>query len=74
MIECAEKQGILCSPSDFKYKMKMEVPTPDGSTVGLTVSLLKVDDQKICMEFVKASGDCLQFYESFNTFKKYFGC
>ncbi len=73
MIDCSEKQGIMCTPSDFKYKLKLEVPTPDGSKVCMKVQLLKVDQTKICVEFVKTEGDCLQFYESFNTFKKYFG-
>ena len=37
MAECAQKQGIICDPSDTKYKMKMEVPTADGSKVGMTL-------------------------------------
>lgn len=74
MMECAKKQGIICNPSDLKYKVKMEVPTPDGSKVGITVELLNCGEEKICVEFVKTFGDYLQFYDSFNTFKKYFGC
>ena len=54
MHECAEKQGIICNPSDTKYKMKMEVPTADGSKVGMTLELLDCGDGQVCIEFVKS--------------------
>ncbi len=74
MLDCAEKQGLTFTVSDQKYKMKLVEKTPDGGQIQVTARILKVDDSKVCLEFVRDEGDLIQFYHLFNTFKKFFGC
>jgi hypothetical protein len=44
--------------------------TEDGK-IEMICNILKVDDKKNCVDFTRKSGDCLDFFSTFNDFKDY---
>lgn len=57
-----------------KYKVKFTITTKgvDGKDqkTEMCMRIMKVDDQKNCVEFVKLNGNNVNFHEHFNTIKK----
>jgi hypothetical protein len=39
----------------------------------MKIEILKVDQDKVCIEFSKVDGDYLTFVEEFNTIRNYMG-
>lgn len=72
LAEYADAKGAKIDVSDCKYKAKLSFLT-DEDRVDMTARILKVDDEKVCLEFNRTSGDQLQFFENFTTIKEYFG-
>jgi ATP-dependent protease HslVU (ClpYQ) peptidase subunit len=51
----------------------LQIPLGDEEFVDITAKILKVSDEKVCVEFNKSSGDSLSFFDQFNKIKEYFG-
>jgi len=74
LIQFADAQGFKCDVSKDKYKVKISVLLDEGETVDLVSRILKVDDEKVCMEFSKTGCcDSLLFFDQFNKIKEYMG-
>lgn len=55
-----------------KFKAKLEVLLESGEIVEITAKILKVDEDKVCVEFNKnGCCDSLKFYDEFNKIKEY---
>jgi len=56
-----------------KYKVKFTMITKDQSGVAneveMCVRILRVDDKKVCVEFMKLNGDQIRFHEHFAEFR-----
>ncbi len=72
LIDFAESKGVKLEVSEVKYKAKTSILTEEDR-VDLTMTILRVDPKKYCVEFTKGYGDQLAFYEHYNTVKDYFG-
>jgi hypothetical protein len=53
----ATDQGFACEAAKDKYKAKIHILLENGEAIDLTARILKVDDEKSCVEFNK-SGTC----------------
>lgn len=53
--------------------MQMSITEDDGNKVKLQVNILKVDDDKNCIEALKLEGDRFQFNKTYHELKSYFG-
>ncbi len=40
----------------------------------MKIEILKVDDDKVCIDFTKIDGDYMSFVKEFNALKAYLGC
>lgn len=59
---------------DEEYRASFKMKAKAGETpVEFSVSVLKVDDDKKCIEVVKDNGDKFEFYEVYTNLKKFFG-
>jgi len=68
------KEKIEPSVNKDKYKIKfvLETTGQDNLTqkTDICVRILKVDDEKVCVEFTKTSGNNVLFHEHFNEITK----
>jgi len=66
------KMNVEPKLNDQKYKIKYSLEqTGQDETIqkiDVCVRILKVDDQKVCVEFSKLSGPNVFFHENFNEF------
>ena len=67
-----EQQGAKIQFAKDKYKATIQIPT-ERENLSFKVRVLKVDQEKNCLEFSRVSGDQLEFFEVFNTIKGYYG-
>jgi len=59
-------------PSKGKYKAKVQMILDNDETLDLTIRILKVDQEKVCMEFNKSgTADSMLFYHQFKQVKEY---
>lgn len=68
------KEKIEPSVNKDKYKIKfvLETTGQDNLTqkTDICVRILKVDEEKVCVEFIKTSGNNVLFHEHFNEITK----
>ena len=68
-----KEHGVQPKISDSKYKLKFDIFSKDNSgnnqEVKMTIRILRVDEQKYCVEFTKLAGDQIRFTEHFNQFR-----
>lgn len=57
---------------DEEYRTSLVIKNDDES-VELSVSVLKIDENKKCIEVIKEKGDKFEFYEAYKKIKKFFG-
>ncbi len=67
-----EADGAKIACSKDKYKATLHVPTKMEG-VDFKVRVLKVAEDKNCVEFSRTGGDQLEFFETFNTIREFFG-
>jgi len=73
LLEFVESQGIKHEMAKDKYKMKLQILIPEGDRIDMTVKVLKVDHEKVCLEFSRTGGDQLIFFSEFSKIKEYYG-
>ena len=74
ILNYAETQGYKdYKVSKDKYKIKLPVVTKVGEYTEMTIEILKADQNKVCIDFTRAGGDTLPFYNEFNLIKEYLG-
>lgn len=72
ILDYAEALGITgYKLSKDKYKIKLPILNKNSEKVEIKVELLKVDEDKICVDISKVDGDYSVFVEEFNALKKY---
>ena len=59
--------------SKDKYKLKLPILNAKNQKVEIKIEILKVDHEKVCVEFTKLDGDFLTFVDEFNLIKDYMG-
>ena len=68
-----QKNGIKPKVNESKYKLKFNMISKDqagnNQEVQMCCRILKVDDQKVCVEFSKVAGDQFRFHQHFLDFK-----
>lgn len=62
-----------CNFDDEEYKATLKVKAESEDTVELSVSILKIDDNKRCIEVVKDDGSKFDFHDVYSKLKKFFG-
>ena len=70
--EYAETMGASITLAKDKYKAKLSANTESGK-VDIKVRVLKVSEDKYCVEFNRVSGDQLDFFNAYNTIRDFFG-
>ena len=73
LLEELSKQGIKPKTKTDQYKVKFTMVSKDQSgmttDVDICVRILKVNEQQVCVEFLKLAGDQFRFLEHFLEFK-----
>ena len=59
--------------SKDRFKLKRPVLNEKNQKVEIKIEILKVDENKACVEFTKLDGDYLTFIDEFNLIKDYMG-
>jgi len=70
--EYADETSAKITFAKDKYKAKLTILT-ENEEIDLIVKVLKVDEEKCCMEFNKVNGDQMAFFKIYNEMKGYFG-
>jgi hypothetical protein len=68
-----QKNGIKPKVNECKYKLKFNMVSKDQSgnnqEVQMCCRILKVNEEKVCVEFSKVGGDQFRFHKHFLDFK-----
>lgn len=74
LLDYAEKNGTKFETSKDRYKIQMEFNVKmDHNTfpVDVVAKILKVDDDKVCIEVKKTGGELMAFYQQYDEIEEY---
>lgn len=66
--DCAQE----CTYDDEEYSASLKVKSGDN-IIELSVNILKIDDDKNCVEIIKEKGTKFEFHDIYHQIKKFFG-
>jgi serine/threonine protein kinase len=76
LIKLSETMALSHEVAKDKYKIKMEFMVGEGkkaSHLTMTAKILKVDEERVCIDFQKSEGDVFTFHKQFKTINEYLG-
>ncbi len=72
LIQYADSQGYKVTLAKDKFKAKVAVLLEGGEVVEIKANIMKVDENKVCVEFSKGGDyDSMKFYEEYAKIKEY---
>jgi hypothetical protein len=76
LTELAALQALSYEVAKDKYKVKMSFLVGEGikaQNVVVTAKIMKVDDNKVCLDLQRTEGDIFTFFTQFEQIKDYLG-